>query len=223
MIILFSPEIRHSGPRNLRCCAAFSAVRFRLLAIQGVALDAKAGTGTQLNLAVPDVRSTKAIRAGAGIWTVASSWVTSLIGNEDMTCPARELFAASDPGFRGTAAAARPAEALVSEGTVYSSVSHCCRSRKGRSAIPAVQRAACPRELCSCMAYCPCAFPFHPPTYLPRDAALHRQGLAATFASRTLPGGSGLGAVTPERVSHGQQNVNRCIPPRRNAGGRPSR
>jgi hypothetical protein len=60
---------------------------------------------------------------------------------------------------------------------------------------------------------------FHPM----RDAALYRPRLASTSDSRILAGGASFPRVAPKRVSHGQQNAYRCVSPRRNQGGRPSR
>jgi hypothetical protein len=63
----------------------------------------------------------------------------------------------------------------------------------------------------------------HSSSHPMRYAALRWPRQAPTSGSRTLTGSSGLRRIAPKRVSHGQQNAYRCISPRRNQGGRPSR
>lgn len=63
----------------------------------------------------------------------------------------------------------------------------------------------------------------HSSSHPMRYAALRSPRQAPTSGSRTLTGSSGLRRIAPKRVSHGQQNAYRCISPRRNQGGRPSR
>jgi hypothetical protein len=63
----------------------------------------------------------------------------------------------------------------------------------------------------------------HSSSHPMRNAALHWPRQAPTSGSRTPAGSSGLRHIAPKRVSHGQQNAYRCVSPRRNQGGRPSR
>ena len=56
-----------------------------------------------------------------------------------------------------------------------------------------------------------------------RTAVYSRPRLAPWSSIGILAGSAAQPRVAPKRVSHGQQNAYRCVSPRRNQGGRPSR
>jgi hypothetical protein len=149
------------------------------------------------------------------------------IGNEDMTCPAMGLLAAVDELGCGIHPVAWPAGVVALKG-VITEFKRCYRgpnrNRTGLTqdgvAYPSLSRGGTPSGGASCRPTPPFSRAlFHPL----RDAALRRPRLAPTSSLRTLAGGTGPVRVAPERVSHVQQNADRCVSPRRNQSGRPSR
>lgn len=141
--------------------------------------------------------------------------VPPLTGNDRMTRPATRLFAAEETKRRFVLTRAWPARAVASPILVSRSPS--CR-RKGPSRSSGrglLDRPAVPGRLSGSLV-CPLGlsslYSSHNPS---RDAALRGQALA--------PMSGGSGPLTLERVSHAQQHAHRCVSPRRNEGGRPSR
>jgi hypothetical protein len=150
------------------------------------------------------------------------------IGNEDMTRPAMGLLAADDQLGYGILAVAWPAVVVASKG-VITAFMRCCHNpdRNRRTGLtrksaarPSLSRCGTPGGGASCRPTPPFS---HSLSYPLRDAALRRPRLAPTSGLRILAGGTGPLRVAPERVSHGQQNAYRCVSPRRNQSGRPSR
>lgn len=150
------------------------------------------------------------------------------IGDDDMTCPAMGLLAAVDQLGYGILAVPWPAVVVASKG-VITEFTRCYR-RRDRSrrtgltptgaARPSLSRGGTPSGGAPCHPTPPFSHSLSHPL---RDAALRRPRLAPTSGLRTLAGSAGPMRVAPERVSHGQQNAYRCVSPRRNQSGRPSR
>jgi len=150
------------------------------------------------------------------------------IGNVDMTCPAMGLLAAADPLGYGILPVAWPSVVVASKGVIPEFMRRYRRPDRSRrtgltqtrAARPGLSRGGTPGGGASCRPTPPFS---HSPSHPLRDAALRRPHLAPASGLRTLAGGTGPLRVAPERVSHGQQNAYRCVSPRRNESGRPSR
>jgi hypothetical protein len=164
---------------------------------------------------------------GLDVWTVPFG-APFPIGNEDMTCPARGLLPAVDRVGYGMRPVAWPGVVVASNG-VITEFMRCYRrpDRRRRTGLnhnraprPSLSRGGTPSGGASCRPAPPFSRSLSHPL---RDAALRRPRLAPTSGLRTLAGGTGPLRVAPERVSHGQQNAYRCVSPRRNQSGRPSR
>ncbi len=186
-------------------------------------LNVKAEAGTKLVLALPERNSTGAMCAWMDISPAPSALAPCVTGNEDMTCPVTGFFAAIDRGGIASAPDASLAATLVYESRVSKFVWRGRREVRPTYTGTARHRAVCrgwPRCMSSLRRKIP---PIHSTSHLLRVAAVRRPGLAPASGHRVLFGGAVMPPVAPQRVSHVQQNANRCISPRRNKGGRPSR
>jgi hypothetical protein len=155
------------------------------------------------------------MRAFTDIWAVCGFTGTSLIGNEDV-----RALVATNPRPPSILAACRPAAVAVYTVAAAKSMNRCRQPHQGYSGGRVRQRVAYPRGPRSGPARHAGVSFLRSPIDPLRDAAFRRLGPAPRFPSRTLSCGTARLAVTLQRVSHGQQNANRCVPPRRNEGGR---
>ncbi len=216
------PEICESGSWE------FPALRRLLLEFQTVAWRYESGVGTKILPALPQLGLLRGATRQDRCLDGSDFGAPFPIGNKDMTCPAMGLLAAFDQKGYGILPVAWPAEVVASKG-VITEFMRCCRrpdrSRRtglarNRAARPSLSRGGTPGGGASCRPTPPLSPSLSHPL---RDAALRPPCQAPTSGLRTLAGGTGPLRVAPERVSHGQQNAYRCVSPRRNQSGRPSR
>jgi len=155
-------------------------------------------------------------------------WAPLRIGNEDMICPAKDFSAAVNGSLFDVFPVARPLTGCTFKAMSPKFMRHQLPPDRSLMHGLALNHGAClGLSFYGSPSGCMCSRHGLPLSRLSshpmRDAASTWPRLAPTSASRILAGGASLPRVAPKRVSHGQQNAYRCVSPRRNQGGRPSR
>jgi hypothetical protein len=174
-------------------------------------------------------RFTGSMPAWTHFWTVFLLKRSFRIGNEGMVRPATSFSAAVKHTAFGMRSVVESSRSDVSAGVVSFKcmisefMRHHRRPGLGRATGPTPGRSAV-AGLPIGGSRCPSDFPLsHSPFQPLRNAPLSLLSRTPESGLRTLASGPGRSCVAPKRVSHGQQNAYRCVSPRRNQGGRPSR
>src|ERR1700730_8025073 len=127
----------------------------------------------------------------------------NVTGNEDMSCPEKRRYALAHQISRGPAPVWRSFVRRICESRVSLPQFKRCGGQKAQSRHCLITGGAVCRSLPGNRSPIPqgIALP-HSPSQTLRELELRRSSPSSVFARRTLLGGAGLLALTPERVSN---------------------